>query len=139
MRIICLVLTMTCCFWLNSRDEEAIAVDSCARFEILGEFLCDLGNISDDTGHVSSSFWLKSAGNKPLIIISSSTSCPCTQVFYDQDIIPPGDSVEIRMVYDIQSHHGDFLQSVLLKMNTLPDDYVWFHLKGCVVEGIRKE
>ena len=130
---------MTCFFWLNARAEEDDSVDSCARFEVLGEYLYDFGDISDDTSRLCSSFWLKSVGNKPLIIVSSSTSCPCTKVSYDRDIILPGDSVEIKLVYDIQSHHGEFLQSVLLKMNTLPDDYVWFYLKGCVVDGVRKE
>jgi hypothetical protein len=139
MRIICLALTMICCFCLNSRAEEAIAVDSCARFEILGERLCDFGNISNDTGCVSSSFRLKSVGNVPLIIVSSTTSCPCTVATYNKDIIEPGDSVEIKMTYHIQSHLGGFLQSVLLKTNTKPEDYVWFYMKGCVVKGTREE
>lgn len=101
--------------------------------------MCDKGNVSDDNDSLCASFWLKSIGNKPLIIVSSSTSCPCTQAFYDKDIILPGDSVEIKLVYEIRSHHGDFLQSVLLKMNTAPNDYVWFYLKGSVVEGGGKD
>lgn len=139
MRNTCLIFLFAFCFGLITWAEEDCSADSCARFEILGEYLCDTGNVSDDISSLCASFWLKSAGNKPLIIVSSSTSCPCTQAFYDKDIIPPGDSVEIKLVYDIQSHHGAFLQSVLLKMNTVPDDYVWFHLKGCVVEGSRKD
>lgn len=120
-------------------DDGSFQLDSCARFEILGEQLCDVGDIYNDTMSISSSYWLKSTGNIPLIIVSCSTSCPCTHVTYDRDIIFPGDSVEIGLTYDIQSHHGEFLQSVLLKTNTLPDDYVWFYLKGCVVDGIRKD
>ena len=139
MRKTCLILLFAFGFWLNAWTENDLSMDSCARFEILGEYLCDLGNIPDDTGRVCESFWLKSTGNKPLIIVSSSTSCPCTHAFFDKDILLPGDSVEIKLDYEIQSHHGEFLQSVLLKMNTVPNDYVWFYLKGCVVEGIRKD
>lgn len=136
-----------CCFILFSlliwnhlkADETPCSTDSCARFEVLGEFLRDFGDVGNDAGSISSSFWLKSTGTVPMIILSNSTSCPCTQVYYDKDIILPGDSVEVKLTYEPKSHLGYFLQSVLLKTNTVPEDYIRFYLKGTVVEAITRD
>ena len=140
MRNISIILILILFSWLNTwAVEDRTSVDSCARFEIIGQYLYDVGNINSDTDTVSGSFWLKSIGNLPLIIVSSSTSCPCAQVFYDHDIISPGDSVEIKLTIGIGSHLGAFMQSVLLKTNTKPQDYVWFYIKGNVVESKPKD
>ncbi len=127
------IFSLMLCYGLNAWAGDKVAVsDSCARFEIQGQYLYDIGDIYSGIGSVTASYCLKSTGNAPLIIISSSTSCPCTTAFYDQDVILPEDSVEILLTYNIQSHVGPFLQSVLLKTNAVPKDYVWFYLKGNV-------
>lgn len=136
--LFCILLTLMVCGYAYA-GEPPCEVDSCAKFEIIGPSLCELGNINKDEESVSSSFWIKSTGLLPMIIVSSSTSCPCTHVVYDSDIINPGDSIEIKMTVEFGSHIGDFLQSVLLKTNTKPQDYVWFYMKGCIVDEARKD
>lgn len=135
MKYCCSLLAFILCYWLNAMAADGDhSTDSCARFEIQGQYLCDVGDVFSDTDSVSSSFWLKSTGDVPLIIVSSTTSCPCVCVSYDRDIVYPGDSVEIKMTYYIRSHVGMFKQSVLLKTNTVPHDYVWFYLHGNVLK-----
>lgn len=140
MRTICLLVFFTLIVPLCAKAEQgSIAADSCAKFEVIGEKLLDVGDIYSTIDAITASFWLKSTGDIPMIIISNTTSCPCTQVTYDKDIINPGDSVKVTMTYEIRSHIGMFLQSVLLKTNTIPDNYVHFYIEGNVVDVNRKE
>lgn len=134
------ILSIFLCYCFNVwAEEREVPDDSYARYEILGPYLLDVGDIYSNVDSVSSSFWLKSTGNVPLIIVSSSTSCPCTVASFDQDIVFPGDSVEIKITYFIKSHIGPFLQSALLKTNTLPHDYVWFYIKGNILKPSERE
>jgi hypothetical protein len=142
MRSFCFIVYFTLTLALCAKAEQAsmaIAADSCARFEVIGEKLLEVGDIESSLDTITASFWLKSTGDIPMIIVSNTTSCPCTHVTYDKDIIEPGDSVNIVMTYELRSHIGRFLQSVLLKTNTFPENYVHFYIEGNVIDVGCKE
>ena len=48
MRNLSYILILTLLGWLNAwAVEDSTSVDSCARFEILGQYLYDVGNINN--------------------------------------------------------------------------------------------
>ena len=79
----------------------------------------------------TASFVLTNDGNEPLIIVSATASCGCTNLSYSKDPILPGKSATISATYNAAAA-GDFMKSVTVKTNA-GDQAVVLQIKGKVV------
>ena len=109
-----------------------------ARYEILGDFNYDFGDVDIQNDSIFTVFYVKSVGDAPMLILNGSTTCPCTQVACTQDIVQPGDTVGIIVTYH-PIHSGPFKQSATVSTNTKPYSYFRVLIKGNVVEAVSKD
>lgn len=97
------------------------------------EFLKDTFNFSKvkkgDTVDVS--FSLKNSGTADVFIKSNSVSCGCTKVTSLKDTIAPGETVDLKLIYDTKSDSGNVLKTFVVETNTNPKLHVLF-IKGFV-------
>lgn len=94
------------------------------------EYEYDFGLIKkgEDNSHV---FNLKNERDDTLVIRKIITSCDCTSAYVSQNVIQPGDTYDVTVVFR-DTVMGDFLRSVtLLFENNKPD--IRFELSGEIV------
>ncbi len=77
---------------------------------------------SYDFGPVSqlskTTFELKNTGNAPLNLLGVSTSCGCTQAWFERDTLLPGDTTPLHVSFDPNAHEGlegEILRQVFLR------------------------
>jgi len=133
MRFICFIVIFIMTWCSVMADDGHCTADTCARFEIVGVAAYDFGDIPQDGGPVECSFEFKSVGNAPLLILAGSTTCPCTQVAYSQDVLPPGDSLTMTVTYDPSLRPGQFRQAAVLKTNASPYQLIRVYVTGNVI------
>lgn len=63
------------------------------------------------------SFVIKNAGNKPLIIQDVNTSCGCTTVSYSQEPVQPGKEIKLDITYKAD-HPEHFSKTITVYCNT---------------------
>lgn len=51
-------------------------------------------------------YWIKSLGDEPVKIVQTIPGCGCTQIPLTDSIIPPGDSVNMRIILNTQNFMG---------------------------------
>ena len=75
----------------------------------------DFGNIplKEKREHV---FKLVNTGNKPLVVYDVTTSCGCTQAEYSKEPVRPGDTLELKAVYNAEEK-GRFRKSLRVYCN----------------------
>lgn len=133
MRSLCIIMFLIATFSYAWPQMSSDVADTCANYEIVGSISHNFGDVSLSSDSISHSFLLISTGDVPLIVISRSTTCPCTNVYCSQDIIMKGDTLEAKVVYHPYSL-GRFNQSAVLKTNIYPYKYVRLCIEGNVVE-----
>lgn len=120
---IAIVLATAC----NSKTTTASAVDSVAApidsanaavmaFE---SSTYDFGKIKEGE-KVSFGFKFTNKGKSPLIIQSVASSCGCTVPEYPHEPIAPGDSAEIKVVFNSQGKQGLQNKVVSITSNGIP-------------------
>ncbi|HWB64686.1 MAG TPA: DUF1573 domain-containing protein [Chitinophagales bacterium] len=91
----------------------------------------DFGRISEGE-KVSTSFKFKNTGNVPFVIDRAYGSCGCTVPFWPQDPIKPGESAEIKVVFDSEGKHGEVEKTVTVVGNTRPVNTV-LQIKSTII------
>jgi len=77
----------------------------------------DLGEVPQKPLELT--YTVRNEGGSPLRIGKVSTSCGCTTATVERDTIPPGESTELRVVFDPVEHnlYGKLLRIVYLRSN----------------------
>lgn len=133
MRFICFIVILFTTWCSVMAGDGHYTADSCARYEIIGEAVFDFGDIEQDAGAAKCTFAIKSEGDIPLLILTGSTTCPCTQVTYSQDVVQPGDTLTMTVTYDPHLNLGQFSQAAVLKTNACPYQFIRVYVKGNVI------
>ena len=71
----------------------------------------DFGIIREEDGRVTQKVKAVNITSDTTFIISARTSCGCSAAEYPQDMIAPGDTVEVSITYDPINRPGKFLKS----------------------------
>lgn len=82
----------------------------------------------------SHSFTIKNTGDAPLVIKDVEPSCGCTTPKWPKKPIAPGESAEIKAVYDAKSK-GAFQKSIKVKTNVPFSGTKTLKIKGVVQEA----
>ncbi|HDP54863.1 MAG TPA: DUF1573 domain-containing protein [Bacteroidetes bacterium] len=94
----------------NSADSAGVA-----KIEFIDDFV-DLGTI--DHGEVISyTFTFSNKGNAALIVNDLVADCGCTKVILSKEILKPGETATIELVFDSRGWHGSQFKSVSVKTN----------------------
>lgn len=134
MRTICFIMLFNVMFSCTWAQLSPSATDTCAGYELIDGFSYNFGDVCLSDDSISHSFWILSSKPVPLIVISCSTTCPCTDVHCSQDVIEYGDSLEVKVIYHPYAL-GPFSQSAVLKTNVCPYRYIRLYIEGNVVES----
>jgi|Deesub1362B_J571_1020462.scaffolds.fasta_scaffold24527_2 hypothetical protein len=64
-------------------------------------------------------YTVHNVGGKPLRIEKVSTSCGCTRASIDREIIPPGESAQLRVTFDPTENnlYGNLLRVIYIRSN----------------------
>jgi len=65
----------------------------------------NFGNVPQNS-ILSHTFWLVSSGSDTAGIIRIESSCKCMTAPLQSDIIPPGDSIPLTLIYESRRYHG---------------------------------
>jgi hypothetical protein len=102
-----------------------------------GKPALSINNTTYDFGKIpqgepaSHSFTIKNTGDAPLVIKDVKPSCGCTTPKWPRKPIAPGDSAEIKAVYDAESM-GAFQKSIRVKTNVPFSGTKTLKIKGVV-------
>lgn len=84
------------------------------------EMSYDFGTVTEGT-QVKHTYKFKNTGDKSLILINVKGSCGCTvPEDWPKDPIAPGETGEIKVVFDSQDRVGNVQKSVRVEANTSP-------------------
>lgn len=124
-------LTLSAC---NSGDQKENGADSTAtvqsdtstkkaslpltKLEFL-ESSYDFGKI-DEGKKVEHIFKFKNTGENPLVLQDARASCGCTVPEYTKDTIAPGQTGELKVIYDSANKEGQINKTVTVTANTEP-------------------
>ena len=72
----------------------------------------NFGTIAEAGGDVSHSFKFKNVSEKPIVIITSQTTCGCTTPEYTRRPITPGQSGEVKVTFDPMYRPGRFAKEM---------------------------
>ncbi|MGV6844607.1 MAG: DUF1573 domain-containing protein [Lutibacter sp.] len=67
---------------------------------------------------INGSFTIYNKGNSDLVISSAKASCGCTIPSWPKDAIKPGDSAQLKFVFNSRGKHGKQNKSITLNTNT---------------------
>lgn len=73
-----------------------------------------------DQKTVSAEYRFTNAGNSPVIITDTQTSCGCTTVALEKKVFQPGESGVLTLLFDVGSRKGVQLKSVSVCTNDTP-------------------
>lgn len=104
-----------------------------ARIVFSSEKTHDFGTIKEDGGAVSVEFPFVNDGDTPLVIISATASCGCTQPKYPTEPIKPGKKGVIKVTYLPQGRPGEFDKLIKVRTNAKNGKKVSLKITGVVV------
>jgi hypothetical protein len=62
-------------------------------------------------------FWLKSVGDKELVINNIKTGCSCTRAPLEKDVIAPGDSARLKIIFSTGRYKGRTFKRPIVETN----------------------
>ncbi len=62
-------------------------------------------------------FWLKSVGDKELVISNIKTGCSCTRAPLEKDVIAPGDSARLKIIFSTGRYKGRTFKRPIVETN----------------------
>lgn len=101
---------------IQGKDLQLNATNSTSQTSV------SVDNVSVSLDHFNwqeeqkTSFMIKNAGNKPLIIQNVNTSCGCTTVSYSQEPVQPGKEIKLDIIYKAE-HPGHFSKTITVYCN----------------------
>jgi hypothetical protein len=69
------------------------------------------------------SLWFRSVGDDTLRIYEIKTGCDCAVMPLERDILPPGDSIKVTLVWEAERTHGLIRRFPRIFTNASPDPY----------------
>lgn len=93
---------------------SAVAPPAYAQISKSLEFIpssVDFGIIREDDGKVSRKVKAVNVSPDSTFIISARTSCGCSAAEYSEEVIAPGDTAEVTLIYDPVNRPGKFLKT----------------------------
>lgn len=86
----------------------------------------DFGNVPQHSS-VRSVFWVHSTGNDTLRITRVIPGCGCTRAPLEKEVLAPGDSTRLEIIFDSKSFQGNVVKSPRIETNAgKPDAIVTF-------------
>lgn len=83
-------------------------------------------------GRYETTFRYTNTGKHPFIIHGIQTSCGCTSPHWDRKPVPPGQSGDIRIIFEPNSL-GSFIKDIEIRCNT-PEKAIHLKIRGTVTE-----
>lgn len=83
----------------------------------LSEKVFDFG-YTPQNSRMSHVFWVRSTGDDSLRIVSVSTGCGCTRAPLDKEVIAPGDSAELEIIFSSRRFRDKVSKIPVLFLNT---------------------
>ena len=74
----------------------------------------DFGEIAEDGGAVEHIFKFSNTSTKPVVILSTHTSCGCTTTEYSRKPVLPGESSSVKVVFNPMNYPGAFARKVTI-------------------------
>ena len=74
----------------------------------------DFGEIAEDGGSVEHIFRFKNSSTKPVVILSTYTSCGCTTAEFSKKPVMPGELSSVKVVFDPMNYPGQFARKVTI-------------------------
>lgn len=71
---------------------------------------------------ISRVFWLKSQGDDTLKILKVIPGCGCTQAPLQKEVVPPGDSTQLEIIFHTRTYSGISKKSPTIQTNEGPPD-----------------
>ncbi len=93
----------------------------------------DMGTLHAKNGKADFTFDFVNKGDAPLVIISATASCGCTQPKYPDAPLAPGQKGTISVSYNPMGKCGEVSSTITLRTNDKKHKKVVLRLKGTVV------
>ena len=93
----------------------------------------EFGNIKEKGGKVTTEFKFVNVGDAPLVILSASASCGCTDPSFEDAPVEPGDTSCIKVTYNPNGRPGEFNKIIRVKSNSEKDATSRVRIKGVVI------
>ena len=74
----------------------------------------DFGEIAEDGGAVAHTFRFKNTSSKPVVILSTYSSCGCTTAEFSKKPVLPGESSSVKVVFTPMNYPGQFARKVTI-------------------------
>ncbi len=79
---------------------------------VMGISIVSLGSIHEADGVKEHTFWLRNAGTEAVALTQGYTSCGCTTIHFNKDIlVSPGDSTAVILRFNPQGKGGEFVET----------------------------
>ena len=108
-RIFCMAVALALGVAANAANDYAQAI-----FAVRSH---DFGYIKEAKGPVSHTFEFENTGNKPLIIVSTTTECGCTRPEYPTKPIKPGKKGKVKVTFSPIGRPGAFVKTIKVRTN----------------------
>lgn len=92
-----------------------------------------MGTIQEKDGKVNLEFPFVNVGKTPLVIISATASCGCTQPKFTEDPINPGQSGVVKVSYNPSGKRGEVSSTVTIRTNDPGHKKVILRITGTVI------
>jgi len=117
--ITCLLLFSVACGNRRSPANEDLKVNNLPEKKVPGRIVFDkeihnFGTLKDGE-IVSFSFTFRNNGESPFNIISADKSCGCIDIKYDTNMISPGKSSVVEVVFNTAGEWGNQIKGVTIK------------------------
>lgn len=84
------------------------------------EMVHDFGAFNESVSKATAVFKGVNTGNEPLVIMSARANCGCTTPTFTREVVQPGDTAFVTVVYNADGRPGRFNKKVYVETNTNP-------------------
>ena len=98
----------------------------------------EFGNVKEKGGKITTAFRFVNTGDAPLVILSASASCGCTDPSFEDAPIAPGDTSRILVTYNPEGRPGEFNKNINVRSNSVKNGMTRLKIKGVVLPGGKK-
>lgn len=93
----------------------------------------DFGNIKEKGGKVTTTFRFVNVGDAPLVILSASAACGCTDPSFEDAPVAPGDTSQITVTFNPKGKPGELNKTINIKSNSAKNSTSRLKIKGVVI------
>lgn len=93
----------------------------------------EFGNVPEKGGKVTAVFRFVNTGDAPLMILSATASCGCTNPSFEDAPVEPGDTARLSVTYNPDGRPGEFSKTIVVRSNSEKNSSTRLKIKGCVL------